>query len=161
MEEMVSIPAVSVWGWRADGFSALALSWRICLPSPYPEAQGVSVSILLDMGAWLFDAVGDKPLCMPFCREEMKWGVTWCSWLQEGEEENDCQSHNGINQKIPPACYCLQSLTLLLFPINASLEECSFPSVGPFWGIPIPYPHHFPWKGRKFNSMLLIRKRRH
>lgn len=48
MEEMlVSIPPVSVWGWRADGFSVLALAGRICLASPYPEAQGVSVSILL------------------------------------------------------------------------------------------------------------------
>lgn len=31
---------------------------RICPPSSYPEAQGVSVSIVPDTGARLFDAVG-------------------------------------------------------------------------------------------------------
>lgn len=50
-ETLVSIAAVSVWGWRADGLSTLVQSQGVQLPSPYPEGQGVSVSVLLDAGA--------------------------------------------------------------------------------------------------------------
>lgn len=66
---LVSIPPVSVWGWRADGFSTLAVAGRICLPSLYREAQGVSVSILLGYLMQCPSVGGDE-----------KQGVIWCNW---------------------------------------------------------------------------------
>lgn len=41
--------------------------------------------------------------------------------VQEGEGGNDGQSCDGINQQLPPARWCLQSLNLLICPIKASL----------------------------------------
>lgn len=66
---LVSIPAVSVWGWRADGFLALAPSPRIYLLPPYPEAQGASVSPT------------------PALRYLMQWGQTCLCVLLSGGEE--------------------------------------------------------------------------
>lgn len=93
---LVSIPAVSVWGWRADGFLALAPLTRIYLPPPYPEARGVSVSptpALRYLMQW-----GQTCLCVLLSGGE-EMGEIWCNCLQE-EGKNDCQSHNGINQQI-------------------------------------------------------------